>query len=87
MERRIIISLFITIIFLLILSIPLIEFVDAGFMEGISMFIHWPLFILGFFGENDGGMIPFLIIWYGLILWLGTQVVNLILGAISKNRK
>ena len=76
MKKRVMISFLITVSFLLILLIPLIEFIDWGFVDSISMWIHWPIFALGHSKETEGGIILFIIIWYGVIVGLGTAFIN-----------
>lgn len=63
MKKRLIISLSIAIGFLLASLIPTIESIDWGFIENITILIHWPLFEAGFFGDTSVGTITFLIFW------------------------
>jgi hypothetical protein len=88
MKRRVLIGLLMAIGFLSILYVPLIEFIDWGFIDNISMWIHWPIFILGYSEDGKWRVILFIIIWYGVILGLTTAVINYAIQALQiKNRR
>ena len=83
-KKGIIVGLVVAIGLLILLLIPFIEFLDLGPIRTISMWIHWPLFSMGFFGESGGlGFIFFVIIWYGIIIGFTTAIVNYIIQIIA----
>ncbi|HEV8515702.1 MAG TPA: hypothetical protein VGQ59_20605 [Cyclobacteriaceae bacterium] len=84
MKRRLILSLIISIAFLAILLIPLIEFIDWGFVHDVSMWIHWPLFAIGSSSEADKGVILFLILWYSVIVGIATAFIYYAIQAIQQ---
>lgn len=81
--KRLLISLLITIGLLIAFLIPLTELINWGFVADIAMFIHWPLFGVGFFGEWNGEVIFFLILWYGMVISLGALTTYYAIQAIS----
>lgn len=84
MKRRVIIGLIVAVGLLMLLLVPFIEFVDLGPIRTISMWVHWPLFAMGFFGESGGsGFILFTIIWYGVIIGFITAIVNYLTQIIT----
>jgi hypothetical protein len=82
MKKRLIISLSITIGFLLLL-IPTAQFIEWGFVQTVAMFIHWPLFGAAYFGDTSGGTITLLIFWYGSIIAIGTWTIYYAIQAIT----
>jgi len=85
MKKRLIISFLIVIGVLATLFVPLIEFIDLGFLDQIAIWIHWPLFGAGFFGDWGIGSILFVAFWYGIIIAIEmTFIYNVI--ALIQNR-
>jgi len=67
MKKRLIISFAIAVSVLAIFLVSFIEFLDLGLFDEIAMWIHWPLFGAGFFGDWGMGSILLLILWYGIL--------------------
>jgi hypothetical protein len=76
MKKRIFISVSITILSLALLSL----------IGEIAIWIHWPLWGAGFFGEYTIEIMIFIAVWYAVIIGLISAVVyNVIQVFTNKN--
>ena len=85
--NRFYLSLTFATISIVISAIPLMtEFINWGSFGTISMFLHWPMFGMGFFGVTDIRDILFPLIWYGVMLVLGTLTFDWFIKEIGTRR-